>query len=119
VAIDMKKLKQDLKDTAARCAQTKHEFKSAQRAVSVFQSTMKQEGKSYTWQELYERMKVVDKLRGAAASASWAMTSLCVFKAHLRGRAHLSANSSLQDQVAGWIAGGFERYSTQTIEAAG
>jgi hypothetical protein len=83
VKIDMTRLKTHLKNTAAECSTAKQTFKMYQRQKD--------------W-------KQVNHWRGEVALCSEHMTKLCVFKAHLRGRKHLTENSVYAAEAAGWIA---------------
>jgi hypothetical protein len=90
VKIDVKRLKSHLKNTAAECSTAKNTFKMYQRQKEWVQ---------------------IEKWRSECAKLSEHMTKLCVFRAHLRGRTHLTANSFYAEQAAGWIAELEERYA--------
>lgn len=111
MAIDMKQLKTDIKAQAQACVEAKKAFREAQRALSIFQ----RENKTYTWDQIKAFMNPVDRCRSEAAFASEMMTKLCVFKAHLRGRKHLTENSVWNDQVVGWIADLEDRYALKEV----
>lgn len=94
---DIDSLKADLKNTAIACRESKKAVADAQRAFSACP-------KDATWQERMKLCDGISKARSAAASASLTMTKLCVFRAHLCGRSHLSAGSSLLGFVKEWIS---------------
>jgi alkylhydroperoxidase family enzyme len=98
VKIDMSLLKTHLKNTAADCSTAKQTFKMFQRQKD--------------W-------KQVGRWRAEAGALSEHMTKLCVFKAHLRGRTHLTANSVYADLAAGWIAELTPRYQIAEAKIAG
>jgi len=107
VAIDMKRLRTDIKAQAAECSHEKKTYREAQRALSIFQ----RDTKNYTYPQIRALMDPVDGARSKSGYAAEMMTKLCVFKAHLRGRKHLTENSVWADQVDGWIATLEDRYA--------
>lgn len=111
----MKQLKIDIKDAAARCVQAKKAFREAQRALSIF----RRENKTCTWQEIRVFANTVEAGRSEAAVASEEMTQLCVFRAHLRGRKHLTENSVYAGCVVGWIDELEPRYMVEESKIAG
>ena len=94
---DIDSLRTALKDTASLCRETKKAVVEAQRALSACP-------KDATWQERRKLSDTITKARCDAASAALTMTKLCVFRAHLRGRSHLSEKSSLFGFVKEWIS---------------
>lgn len=102
VKIDIERLKADMKQAAEWCSKAKRKAREAQRVLSAVQHQEKHSGEIPG-----ERRRCVDEVnatRGEAHSASLAMTKLCVLRAHLRGREHLSSCSSLGAFVKEWIA---------------
>lgn len=97
VKYDIDSLKLALKNTAILCRDSKKAVVLAQRALSTC-------SKDATWDERRKLSTTIDKARGEAHSAALTMTKLCVFRAHLRGRNHLSEKSSLLGFVKEWIS---------------
>lgn len=99
---DIERLRIDLKAAAEWCSKTKRKAREAQRVLSAVQHQEKHSGEIAG-----ERRRCTDAVnatRGDAHGASLAMTKLCVLRAHLRGREHLSSGSSLSAFVKEWIA---------------
>lgn len=107
---DVDSLRKNLKDTASLCQETKKAVVEAQRAFSACP-------KDTTWQERMKLCDGISKTRGAASSAALTMTKLCVFRAHLRGRSHLSAGSNLLGFVKEWISDLEIDYAVEEIQA--
>ena len=93
----MKKLTDDLKATASLCLERKKNAREAQRALSL-------RPKDLPWKEVQKLINGVSTWRSLAGEASTNMTILCVLRASLRGKKHLSENSSLNEFVEKWIA---------------
>lgn len=101
--IDMKRLKADIKAASQACIDAKKARKEAERAVSAYTSD--------SWSE---RRKLIDaslRTRADVADAKLAVTRLCVFRASLRGKTHLTENSEFACEVAWWIEAGQEKYA--------
>jgi hypothetical protein len=105
------RLIEDLKAQALTCKESKLAHKEAQRTVSRVTNASK-----LSWADYMKLCRPVDTTRAAAAAASEAMTKLCVFRAHLRGRKHLTPNSCWADQVEGWINNLEERYTIEVSD---
>lgn len=101
VKYDMEALKSDMKEAALDCAKAKHRFREAQRILSAVRHQENHSGEIPG--ERVRCVGVVNAARSDVGAAALTMTKLCVFKAHLRGRAHLSAGSSLLPLAKGWI----------------
>lgn len=101
VKYDIEALKSDTKNAALRCAKAKHRLRETQRVLSGVRHAEKWGAMSYD--ECMEYVRKVNTSRAEAGDVATAMTKLCVFKAHLRGRTHLSAGSNLLEFVKGWI----------------
>ena len=101
---DIEMLKLDLKKAAIRCREGKKKLVEAQRALSTApKDTPYSRGFGDSGLEIRGLVDAIHETRGVAASASLTMTKLCVFRAHLRGRTHLSEGSGLLGFVREWI----------------
>ena len=94
---DIDTLKLDLKKTAIQCRESKARVVEAQRVLSACP-------KDAGWPERRKLADAISTSRGDAASAALTMTKLCVFRAHLRGRSHLSEGSGLLGFAKEWIS---------------
>lgn len=95
--INVGALREELKATAVLCAKSKTAFKEAQRAFSALPETA-------TWKERQTLSDIVNARRSDADSAALTMTRMCVYRAHLRDRKHLSDTAALAHYVQKWIA---------------
>lgn len=106
----MEKLKSDLKSQAELCKKNKTECRAAQRDLSRLS-----DNPNATWQDARNLANTVGRARGASFAAAWKMTMLCVYRAHLRGRKHLSANSSDAFCEEGFIDAAEEIYGLLSL----
>jgi len=107
--IDYARLSSDLKAQAESCKQAKLAYKEAQRALD-------RAPKNRSYQDYLKLSRTIDGARAYAADQSEVMTRLCVFRAHLRGRTHLTPNSVYNEHADGWIEGATNEYTIEVSD---
>lgn len=107
--IDYARLSSDLKAQAESCKQAKLAYKEAQRALD-------RAPKNQSYQDYLKLSCAIGSARNVSMTESDEMTKLCVFRAHLRGRTHLTPNSAFNDYVEGWIESLTERYTIEVLD---
>lgn len=94
--VDVQALKTEIKTTAEACRNTK-------RALTEKNREWPKVAAMQIWQESTKHSMKIAELAGDLRVLRERMTALCVFRAHLRGRKHLTENSVFTDQVSSWI----------------
>lgn len=111
--VNIELLKADLRATAEACRDAKQERRSAEQALSAWTKA----NPTAPWQAYMREANKVNTARNVAASLSDDMTWLCVLRAHLRGRTHLTANSVYAPQAEKQIAALLDRYKLKESAA--